>query len=192
MFEYAGHECTLCLSPSMVFNLKWYFRWTFGISPKGQISAPSCHPLFRGRGSNDVNVLCSWARQLRQIFAAFPEKFGGPDARGERCALLGGQQLWYLGIDWSVQVPRRFFLLEFYFLGVCQLQVLFLKMIFYTLVFCRFLKLQWFCLTVFSVGFQALSSSMLCDWVLMDLFAPTWANFFATTLLPNCDVKETP
>ena len=123
MFEYAGHECTLFLSPSMVFNLKWYFGWKCGISPKGRISAPSCHPNVSGVwGSNDVNVLCSWARQLRQIFAAIPEKFGGPDARGERCALLGGQQLWYLGIDWSVQVPRRcFFLLEFYFLGVCQL-----------------------------------------------------------------------
>ena len=66
------------------------------------------------RGINDVHVLCSWARQLRQIFTAFPEKFGGPDARGERCELLGGQQLWYLGIDRLVQVPDFVF-----FLGVC-------------------------------------------------------------------------
>ncbi len=44
----------------------------------------------------------------------------------------------------------------------------------------------------FLVGFQALSSSMLYVWVLMDLFAPTWANFFATRVLPNCDVKDFP
>lgn len=146
MFEYAGHECTLCLSPSMVFNLKWYFRWTFGISPKGQISAPSCHPLFRGRGSNDVNVLCSWARQLRQIFAAFPEKFGGPDARGERCALLGGQQLWYLGIDWSVQVPRRFFCWSF---------------IFWEFANCKFCFLKWYSTPWFFAGFWSSNGSVL-------------------------------
>ena len=196
MFEYAGHECTLFLSPSMVFNLKWYFGWKCGISPKGRISAPSCHPNVSGVwGSNDVNVLCSWARQLRQIFAAIPEKFGGPDARGERCALLGGQQLWYLGIDWSVQVPRRcFFFVRVLFFGSLPIdKFCFLKWYCTPWFFCRFLKLQWFCLfNRFFVGFQALSSSMLYVWVLMDLFAPTWANFFATTLLPNCDVKETP
>lgn len=102
------------------------------------------------RGINDVHVLCSWARQLRQIFTAFPEKFGGPDARGERCELLGGQQLWYLGIDRLVQVPDFVFFLEFVFLGVCHLQVLFsLMIILLHLVFLQVFEAPMVLLSVF-------------------------------------------